>query len=246
VYDELASVREPVDLSPQDALEKAQGFLIARGYTIVQRTDTSVTVNRRKREGIFKHSLPNLKVVVEPQPQGGVLIRVRGSDREGVLKWQALWTAWAEHLPKREPERPEVRTAHEAPEGEQTEDLTSMAAGEITAGNARLRLASQLQNWSERTEEVESENQRLRELVRTRNVGRPSESATDDAPTRRQRERLLTDVGKLREGRLLDFRAQVYYLLRRTTNDSAPRQLRLRSYRWLSIRPFAEASARCF
>jgi hypothetical protein len=42
----------------------------------------------------------NLTVMAVPQPQGGVLIKVRGNHREGVEERQAQSIAWSESLPK--------------------------------------------------------------------------------------------------------------------------------------------------
>jgi hypothetical protein len=42
------------------------------------------------------------KVVVVPQPDGGVCIKV-GNDRVRVQGRQGLWKLWAENLPKRRP-----------------------------------------------------------------------------------------------------------------------------------------------
>lgn len=104
MYGELASVREVVDLSTQDALDRAQTFVTRLGYETVQRTPSSIIVTRRIRKGMFGHSLRNLTVIVEPQSRGGVRIKVRGNDRDGVFESQAEWTRWAESLPKKGPE----------------------------------------------------------------------------------------------------------------------------------------------
>jgi hypothetical protein len=45
-YGELASVKEIVDLSPQQALDEAQTFLVRQGYRIVQRRGESLTMQR--------------------------------------------------------------------------------------------------------------------------------------------------------------------------------------------------------
>lgn len=45
----------------------------------------------------------HLKVVANPQSSGGVLIKVRGNDREDVRKHQAEWSEWAKSLPKKDP-----------------------------------------------------------------------------------------------------------------------------------------------
>ena len=101
MYEELASVKEIVNLSPQEALRSAQTFLSQQGYRVVQRTEESLTVSRRDEATSEPPSL-NLTVVAQPQPQGGVRIRVRGNDREGVQASQAEWKRWADGLPKKE------------------------------------------------------------------------------------------------------------------------------------------------
>src|SRR5215210_6395009 len=105
MYGELASVQGIVDLSPQDALDRAEGFLASQGYIIAQRTYTTVTA-RRQGEGSAGESDPlNLTVALAPQPEGGVRMTVRGNDQVGVRGRQAAWLEWSESLPKKaEPE----------------------------------------------------------------------------------------------------------------------------------------------
>jgi hypothetical protein len=100
MYGELASVRGVVDLSPQEALGEAETFLIGQGYEIVQRTETSITAQRRAPAS-GEAILLNLTVAAIPQPQGGVVVKVRGNDQEGVQERQAAWMQWSESLPKR-------------------------------------------------------------------------------------------------------------------------------------------------
>jgi hypothetical protein len=101
MYEELASVKEIVDLPPREALENAQAFLARQGYRVVQRTEESLTVSRREHETTSERPSLNLTVIAQPQPQGGVQIRVRGNDREGVQTRQAEWKRWADSLPKK-------------------------------------------------------------------------------------------------------------------------------------------------
>lgn len=98
---ELASIREPVALSPQEALDSAEALMTQQGYNVTERTETSVTGVRRKREGMFGHSLRNLTVVAQPLPRGGVQIKLMGNDREGARDRQAEWVGWGKSLPKR-------------------------------------------------------------------------------------------------------------------------------------------------
>ena len=51
MYEELGRVSEPVALSPGEALSSAAAFLVQQGYEVTQRTETSLTVVRRKRGG---------------------------------------------------------------------------------------------------------------------------------------------------------------------------------------------------
>jgi hypothetical protein len=102
--EELASIREVVDLSPPHALDEAEYFLVGQGYVVVNRTATTLTVERDGSESITsQESTPKLMVMAVPQPDGGVKIKVRGTDREGMRQQQARWTEWADGLPKRQP-----------------------------------------------------------------------------------------------------------------------------------------------
>jgi hypothetical protein len=100
VYEELGSIKEIVALSPRETLDSAATLLVQLGYEIGQRSDDSVTAIRRKREGMFGHSLQNLTVAALPQSGGGVKVELRGTDREGVQERQGEWTKWADSLPK--------------------------------------------------------------------------------------------------------------------------------------------------
>jgi hypothetical protein len=101
MYGELASVMGIVDLSPQDALDRAEGFLAAQGYAIEQRTYTTVTAQRRAEGEGGEQDLLTLTVAVAPQAEGGVRMTVRGNDQAGVQERQAAWTEWSESLPNK-------------------------------------------------------------------------------------------------------------------------------------------------
>jgi hypothetical protein len=101
MYGELASVQGIVDLSPQEALDRAEGFLASQGYTIGQRTYTTIAAQRQAGGETDGEDLPNLTVAVAPQPDGGVRITVRGNDQAGVQERQAAWLEWSESLPKK-------------------------------------------------------------------------------------------------------------------------------------------------
>ena len=110
MYEELASVRGIVDLSPEDALDEAQSFVVNLGYTIVRSAGNSITAERRASDQAAGQTAPALTVAVLPQPGGGARVVVRGNDREGMQEHQAAWAEWSESLPK----KPEQET-HEVP-----------------------------------------------------------------------------------------------------------------------------------
>ena len=103
MYEDLASIMEVVDLSPSQALDKAEYFLAAQGYIVVNRTATTLTVEREGSESATgQEGAPKLVVTAVPQPDGGVRIKLKGNDREGAQERQALWELWVENLPKRQ------------------------------------------------------------------------------------------------------------------------------------------------
>jgi hypothetical protein len=133
VYRELGSIRDPIALSPKEALDSAEALLTQQGYNVAERTETSVTAVRRKRERMFGHSLRNLTVVAQLLPQGGVEIKLRGNDREGARARQAEWLAWGRSLPKRK----ENRQEHEERPKERRALRRRRRANESTPGEQR-------------------------------------------------------------------------------------------------------------
>jgi len=116
MYGELASVTEIVDLSKQEALDRAESFLIQEGYTPMRRAVNSLTAYKRPPGQAAGQNTLNLTVAAVPQPGGGVRIKVRGNDLEGVQKRQAAWIEWSETLPKKR----EVRTGEPEEQQEHT------------------------------------------------------------------------------------------------------------------------------
>ena len=103
VYEVPTSSKEVVDLSPPQALERAEHFLVGQGYVVVRRTATTLTVVRKNSASATgQESRPKVVVMAVPQPEGGVRIKVKGDDREGVQERRGLWKLWAENLPKRQ------------------------------------------------------------------------------------------------------------------------------------------------
>ncbi len=103
VYEELTSGKEIVDLSPSQALDRAEHFLVGQDYVVVQRTATTLTAEREGFETSNRaNSAPKMVVMAVPQSDGGVRIKVSGNDLEGVQERQGLWRLWVENLPKRQ------------------------------------------------------------------------------------------------------------------------------------------------
>ena len=103
MYEELTSGKEVVDLSPPQAIDRAEYFLVGQGYVVVHRTVTTLTVEREGSEGSAGQGVaPKVVVMAVPQPDGGVRIKVSGNDREGMQERKGLWKLWAENLPKRQ------------------------------------------------------------------------------------------------------------------------------------------------
>jgi hypothetical protein len=98
---ELASVRGIIDLSPQEALDSAEAFLMQQGYTRVSRADDSLTVERRPPDQAAEQEPPRLTVSAVSQPGGGVRMAVSGDDRQGLQERQDAFMEWSESLPKK-------------------------------------------------------------------------------------------------------------------------------------------------
>lgn len=120
MYGELGAIKGIVDLTPEHALDEAEAFLASQGYSILRRTSTTLTAERRSSDHPAGQTVPNLTVVTMPQSEGGVQIKIRGNDVEGVQARQSEWMGWSESLPRKaegEAGAPtEVRAAREATE----------------------------------------------------------------------------------------------------------------------------------
>ncbi len=103
MYEELTSGKEIVDLSPPQALDRAEYFLVGQDYVVVRRTATTLTAERKgTQDAAGQKGAPKVVVMAVPQPDGGVRIKVSGNDREGLQERQGLWRLWAKNLPKRQ------------------------------------------------------------------------------------------------------------------------------------------------
>jgi hypothetical protein len=68
MYEELASVRGVVDLSPQEAHSEPETFLTQQGYTVTRRAGNSLTIERHSSDQTEGQAAPTLTVSALPQP----------------------------------------------------------------------------------------------------------------------------------------------------------------------------------
>jgi hypothetical protein len=107
MYGELASVKGPVDLSAQDALDRTQSFLTQQGYTITRRSDYLLIAERLPLDADVQQNKRYLMITALPLPHGGVHLKVRGNDHERVQEQQEAWTEWSHGLPKKPEAHPD-------------------------------------------------------------------------------------------------------------------------------------------
>ena len=118
VSERLASIGEVIPLTPEEVLSEAEAFLAQKNYRLERRTGTLVTMERARSKGFlgWDKELVAVTVEAEPQPEGGVLVSVSGTDREGVLERRDEWNEWAGRLRAKAAERQgEARAAQEPP-----------------------------------------------------------------------------------------------------------------------------------
>jgi hypothetical protein len=97
---ELASVSESIDLLPREVLDRAEAFLREQGYDVTHRMVTSLTVERTLPNYTGGQEKWTITILVLPEKEGGLRLKVLGNDVDGVHKQQAKWVAWSESLPK--------------------------------------------------------------------------------------------------------------------------------------------------
>jgi hypothetical protein len=97
---ELAAVRESIDLLPKEILDRAEAFLREQGYDVTHRMVTSLTVERTLLNSAGGQEKWTITILVLPEKEGGLRLKVLGNDVDGVRKQQAKWVAWSESLPK--------------------------------------------------------------------------------------------------------------------------------------------------
>ena len=141
MYEELGSVKEPVELSPSEALSSAEGLLRRQGYRIIYRTGVMVVGKREDPNSLVSREPVHLAVFARPHPAGGLSVTLQGDDREGVRERAGEWSRWADGLPKvarKESERerpagtpPGARTAEVRPkQPEAKEPLATTKIGQ--------------------------------------------------------------------------------------------------------------------
>ena len=84
MYEELGSVKEPVELSPSEALSSAEELLRRQGYRIIYRTGVMVVGKREDPNSLVSRGPVHLTVFARSHPEGGLCITLQGDDRAGV------------------------------------------------------------------------------------------------------------------------------------------------------------------
>jgi len=97
---ELAAVRESIDLLPREVLDRAEVFLREQGYSVVHRMFTSLTAERTLPNSAGGQEKWAITILVLPEREGGLRLKVLGNDVDGVREQQAKWVEWSESLPK--------------------------------------------------------------------------------------------------------------------------------------------------
>jgi len=103
---ELATIRESIDLLPKEVLDRADVFLRGLGYGVVHRMLTSLTAERTLFNSAGGQDKWTITILVLPERKGGLRLKVLGNDIDGVREQQAHWVEWSESLPKWKPRQP--------------------------------------------------------------------------------------------------------------------------------------------
>ena len=103
---ELATVSESIDLLPREVLDRAEAFLREQGYSVVHRMFTSLTTERTLPDSAGEQEKWTITIIVLPEREGGLRLKVLGNDVDGVHEQQAKWVEWSESLPKWKPREP--------------------------------------------------------------------------------------------------------------------------------------------
>jgi hypothetical protein len=109
---ELAAVSESIDLLPREVLDRAEAFLREQGYSVVNRMFTSLTTERTLTDPAGGQERWTITILVLPEREGGLRLKVLGNDVDGVREQQAKWVEWSESLPKRKPRGPSSQEEH--------------------------------------------------------------------------------------------------------------------------------------
>ena len=150
---ELASVRESIDLLPREVLDRAEVFLREQGYDVTHRMVTSLTVERTLPNSAGGQEKRTITILVLPEKEGGLRLKVLGNDVDGVRKQQAKWVAWSEESSQVETKGAEVTG--------RTEEVDAGLGGTTGSGVERLGASAQLQDHTcSQAQQVDFEGRR--------------------------------------------------------------------------------------
>jgi hypothetical protein len=109
---ELAAVSESIDLLPREVLDRAEVFLREQGYSVAHRMFTSLTTERTLPDAAGGQEKWTITILVLPEREGGLRLKVLGNDVDGVREQQAKWVEWSESLPKWKSRGPRSQEEH--------------------------------------------------------------------------------------------------------------------------------------
>ena len=126
---ELAAVSESIDLLPTEILDRAEVFLREQGYGVVHRMITSLTAERTLPNSVGGQEKWTITILILPEREGGLRLKVLGNDIDGVREQQAHWIEWSESLPKWRPR--ERRSQEEQKQATQSSEEPPAAAWKV-------------------------------------------------------------------------------------------------------------------
>jgi len=109
---EIAAVSETIDLLPREVLDRAEAFLREQGYSVVHRMFTSLTAERTLPNSAGGQEKWTITILILPEREGGLRLKVLGNDIDGVREQQAHWVEWSESLPKWRPRERRSQEKH--------------------------------------------------------------------------------------------------------------------------------------
>src|SRR5215211_3232554 len=163
---ELAAVSESIDLLPREVLDRADVFLRELGYSVAHRMFTSLTTERTLPNSAGGQEKWTITILVLPEREGGLRLKVLGNDVDGVREQQAEWVEWSESLPKWKPREPRSQEEHKKSTQGSEQPPTAASREGVPTFNSRIMPAHKIGKPSSKVAGgAEALSNRLRTLV---------------------------------------------------------------------------------